>query len=154
MKQAAFLAVLFFLSLTLPAQERHLNTGLSLDEQYAFIGMMLEELVDRFGPPRAVASARGTETWQDDVVFQYTGVDFYVYINRVWQVQFAATHGISHGSRKTAVMQILGNTAEDKGDHALMQITGRNWPLTLRVNFSSSDSTGQVTAIFIYRPDY
>jgi len=115
--------------------------------------MTLEQLIDRFGPPRAVAAARGIETWQDDVVFQYTGVDFYIHINRVWQVQFTSTHGISHGNRKTAVIQILGNTTQDEGDYALVPVLNKDWPLMMRVNFNSADN-GQVTAIFLYRPDF
>ena len=166
MKQISFIFFLTLIYLPLSAQERPLNTGLSNDEQYALIGITLEELIDRFGPPRTVAAARGTETWQDDVVFQYTGVDFYIYINRVWQIQFTTTHGISHGNRKTAVLQTLGfyafsaasgisgGEAEDKGDHILMPVTSRDWPLMLRVNFNSDDTTGQVTAIFIYRLDF
>jgi len=159
MKKAVLINLLIFFSISLSAQERPLNTGLSFDEQYAFISMTLEELIDRFGPPRAVATARGNETWQDDVVFQYTSVDFYLHINRVWQVQFLTTHGISHGNRKSAVLQILGDliqssAAQDNGDHLLIPVTGKNWPLMLRINFNSEDMTGQVTAIFLYRSDY
>ena len=164
MKHGIFFQLLFLIFPLFPAlldaQERPLNTGLSPDEQYAFIGMTLEELVDRFGPPRTVAAVRGIEPWQDDVVFQYTGVDFYIHINRVWQVQFATTHGISHGNRKTAVMLILGNiasegaAAEDKGDHALVPVANRDWPLMIRINFNNEENTGQVTAIFLYRPDF
>jgi len=149
----SLLFVFLFWPPLLSAQERPLNAGLSIDEQYAFIGMTLEQLIDRFGPPRAVAAARGIETWQDDVVFQYTGVDFYIHINRVWQVQFTSTHGISHGNRKTAVIQILGNTTQDEGDYALVPVLNKDWPLMMRVNFNSADN-GQVTAIFLYRPDF
>ena len=154
MKQALHFTVLFFLSMNLSAQERPLNTGLSNDEQYAFVGMTLEQLIERFGPPRTVAVSRGIETWQDDAVFRYTGVDFYIYINRVWQVQFTALNGISHGDRKTAVLLILGDAAEDKGDHVLMPVNTKDWTLMLRINFNSTESTGQVAAIFLYRPDF
>ena len=156
--------MLFFFAFSLFAQERVLNTGLTSDEQYSFIGMGLEELIDRFGPPRAVFAARGNEVWQDDVVFQYTGVDFYIYRDRIWQVRFTTTHSISNGDRKADVLRILENIAavnagsenrasvlEDRWDHVLLPITGKDWPLTLRVNFNT---IGQVTAIFLYRSDF
>jgi hypothetical protein len=135
----------------LSAQERHLNTGLSIDEQHAFIGMTLTELIERFGPPRNVFAARGNEIWQDDVVFQYTGVDFYIFRDRVWQVRFVSTHGISDGDTRWSAMQTLGSMAEDRGDHLLLPITGKDWPLMLRINFSN---LGQVSAIFLYRSNF
>jgi len=151
MKRAFLLPLLLLLALQIPAQERPLNTGLSEDEQYAFIGMKLTDVIERFGPPRAVAAARGVELWQDDVVFLYTGVDFFIYIDRVWQVRFNTTHGVSNGDPKAAVLLTLGDKAQDKGDHALLQAAGRDWPLTVRVNFNDA---GQVSAIFLYRPDF
>jgi hypothetical protein len=78
-------------------------------------------------------------------------VDFYIFTNRVWQVRFTATHGISEGDSKAVVLLTLGNMAEDRGDHVLKTITGINWPLLLRVNFNSS---GNVNAIFLYRSDF
>ena len=151
MKQFIFAPFLFFLSLNLFAQERPLNTGLSNDEQYSFIGMTLNELVESFGPPRTVAVARGNELWQDDVVFQYTAVDFFIFRDRVWQVKFVSTHNVSNGDSKFSVLRALGNMAQDRGDHALLPVTGRDWPLMLRVNFND---TGQVTAIFLYRSNF
>jgi len=112
---------------------------------------MMADLLERFGPPRSVICERGIEPWQDDVVFQYNGADFYIYRDRIWQVKLASTHGISNGDKKAAVLLALGSNAVDNVDHALVAIDGKNWPLMLRVNFNN---TGQVTAIYIYRPDF
>ena len=146
--------LLFFLALPLMAQNQPVYAGLSDDEQLSFVGMMMADLLERHGPPRSVIAERGNEVWQDDVVFQYNGADFYIYRDRVWQVKLASTHGISNGDRKAAVLLILGNKAEEKGDHAILPIAGKNWPLIMRVNFSNTSNTGQVTAIYIYRPDF
>jgi len=151
MKQITILSLFILLAFTLNAQERPLNTGLGIDEQYSFVGMMLTDVIERYGPPRAVAAARGIELWQDDVVFQYTGVEFFIYRDRIWQVKFASTHGISNGDPKAAVLLTLGEKAEDMGDYVLMSIENKNWPLMMRVNFNE---TRQVNAIFIYRPDF
>jgi len=144
-----------FIFLILPpfvqAQVPTLNPVITNDEKLTYIGMTLAELIERFGAPRTVAAVRGNETWQDDVVFQYADADFFIHRDRVWQVRFSAACGISTRDRKAAVMLLLGSTAEDKGDHALLSIPGRDWPAALRVNFNNS---GQVVSIFIYRPDF
>jgi len=151
MKHIGLLLSIFLLNTPLWSQERPLNTGLTNDEQYAFIGMTLEELIDNYGPPRAVAAARGIELWQDDVVFQYTGVDFYIFKDRVWQVKFLTTHDISNGESKAVVMLKLGDMFEDMEDHLVMEIPDKNWSMMLRINFNSAE---QVNAIFIYRTDF
>jgi len=151
MRQTFFFPLLFFLIFPLWTQEQPINAGLNINEQYSFIGMTLADLIERFGPPNTVFAARGNELWQDDVVFQYTGVDFYIYRDRVWQVSFESIHDISNGDSKAVVLLTFGNRAQDWGDHVLLPITGRDWPLMLRVNFNQ---TGQVTAIFLYRPDF
>ena len=133
--------------------------GLSNEERLSFVGMMMADLIERFGSPRTVITERGNEPWQDDVVFQYNGVDFYIFRDRVWQVKIASTHGVSNGDRKPAALGALGsslpgNEIEDRGDHVLLRITGRDWPLVIRVNFNNPGNTGIVTAIYIYRPNY
>jgi len=154
MKRIPLLPLILLLAFPLWAQNQPIYTGLSNDEQLTFVGMMMADLIEQYGSPRSVVPERGREVWQDDVVFQYNGADFYIFRDRIWQVKLASTHGISNGDRKSAVMLILGNTAEDKGDHILMQITGKNWPLMMRINFNNTANSGVVTAIYIYRSDF
>jgi len=154
MKQISLFLLLLMFSFPVLAQNQPIYAGLSNDEQISFVGMMLVDLIERFGPPRSVISERGNEVWQDDVVFQYNGADFYIYRDRIWQVKLASTHGVSNGDRKQNVLRVLGNRAQDNGDHILVPITGRDWPLMMRINFNNSSNTGQVTAIFIYRLDF
>jgi hypothetical protein len=151
MKRILFSLLLVFFAFPLWAQNLPVYAGLNTDDQLSFVGMMMVDLLERFGPPRSVISERGNEPWQDDVVFQYNGADFYIYRDRIWQVKLASTHGISNGDKKAAVLLALGSSAEVKEDHALLAINGRSWPLMMRVNFNN---TGLVTAIYIYRPDF
>ena len=125
-----------------------MNTGLSIEEQQEFVGMMLSEVIERYGPPRSVAVARGVELWQDDVVFRYTGVDFYIFKDRIWQVRFNTTYGITNGDRKDVVLLTLGESAEDMEDYVLLAIDGKDWPLLLRVNFNNDM---KVNAIYLYQ---
>ena len=116
-----------------------------------FVGMKLEELIGRYGPPRAVYAARGSESWQDDVVFEYDQGDFYIYRDRVWQVGLASAYGIALGDPKPAALLVLGGRAEDRGNYLLFPLPDGGWPLMLRIDFSG---TGLVSAIFVYRPDF
>jgi hypothetical protein len=125
--------------------------AINTDERLSYVGLTLAELIGRFGTPRAVIAARGLEPWQDDVIFEYAEGDFYIYRDRVWQVRLASMYGISRNDRKAAVLLTLGDTAEDRGNYVLFPISGRNWPLALRVNLNDS---GLVSAIYIYRPDF
>lgn len=150
----SILFLLLLLSTQLWAQNQPVYAGLSNDEQLSFVGMMMADLIERFGTPRSVITERGSEAWQDDVVFQYNGADFYIFRDRIWQVKLASTHGVSNGDRKSAVLRVLGNSASDRGNHVLVQLAGRDWPLMMRVNFNNSANTGVVTAIYIYRPDF
>jgi hypothetical protein len=151
MRRISLLPLLLLLTLPLFAQNHPIYTGLDADEQLAFVGMMMADLIERFGSPRSVLAERGNETWQDDVIFQYNGADFYLYRDRIWQVKIASTHGVSNGDTRASVLLVLGDAAENRGDHVLMPINGRDWPLMLRVNFNN---TGHVSAIYLYRPDF
>jgi hypothetical protein len=150
MGRAVFLSILILLAFPLWTQEAAPGAA-AIDERLTFVGMRLNDLIERFGAPSAVITSRGNEIWQDDVVFQYAEGDFYIYKDRVWQVKLTSVQGISSGDPKQAVMLILGNSADDRGDHVLSPVTGQNWPLMLRVNFNN---TGRVSAIYIYRPDF
>jgi hypothetical protein len=120
-------------------------------EPISFVGMKLEDLIDRFGPPQAVYAARGREEWQDDVVFVYGEGDFYIAKDRVWQIGLTSALGITVGDVKQVVSLVLGEAAHDEGDYVRMSLPGAGWPLMLRVNFNG---LGAVSAIFIYRPDF
>ena len=120
-------------------------------EPFSFVGMTLTELVERFGTPVTVHAARGNELWQDDVIFRYADMDFFIHRDRVWQVKVAAAHGISTGDPRQAAILALGNNVQDMGSYLLLPMSVNTWSLMLRVNLSNS---GRVAAIYIYRTDY
>ena len=120
-------------------------------KESAYIGMKLDELIARYGPPRSVYAGRGQELWQDDVVFVYDQGDFYIFRDRVWQAGLKSAYGVSVGDFKPAVALILGDKAADQGDYILFPLPPAGWPLMLRVNFNAA---GRVAAIYIYRPDF
>jgi len=151
MRRGIFLPLLLLAVFPLWPQEQPAITGVNRDEPLSFVGMRVAELIERFGPPEAVSAVRGNEIWQDDVVFQYAGRDFYIFKDRVWQVKLASARGISLGDPKAAALLVLGNMAEDRGNYLLLPLSGRDWPLMFRVNLNNA---GLVTAIFIYRPDF
>jgi hypothetical protein len=114
------------------------------------IGMSVKELFENYGPPAAVYASRGIETWQDDVVFEYTGVDFYIYKDKVWQISLDAGKGVRIGDPKAAGMLVLGEAARDNDNHILGKIPNTSWPLEWRFNIEG----GKISAIYLYRMDY
>jgi hypothetical protein len=117
----------------------------------ALLGMKLDELVNRFGPPLAARAVRGDEQWQDDVVFVYSEGDFYIAGDRVWQVALKSAYGVSLGDPRQAALLVMGENVRDWGDYALVPIPGGGWQRMLRINFNGA---GLVSAIFIYRADF
>jgi len=148
-KGRAFL-VLFFLCVLPLLHTQSQGNGQGSDP-VSFVGITLEELINRFGVPRSVYTARGREEWQDDVVFVYDQGDFYVYKDRVWQIGLKATRGINTGDSRGVVSLILGSGAEPRGDSIFFPLNEKPWPLMLRFDF---DAAGRVQAIFIYRTDF
>jgi hypothetical protein len=132
-----------------------------IEDPAALIGLTLEALVNRFGPPQSVYALRGLEEWQDDVVFVYPQGDFYVFRDRVWQIGLKSAYGIRIGDPRSAVELALGDKAEGLGDHVLVSLPERGWPLMFRVNLAGSTVAGSaggrggtVSALFVYRPDF
>jgi hypothetical protein len=132
------------------AAPRQRRTPSAYENPVDFIGMSVTELFENFGPPAAVYASRGIETWQDDVVFEYSGVDFYIYKDKVWQLSLNAGKGIQTGDPRAAVLLVLGETAKDNGGHILGRLRNASWPLEWRFNIED----GKVSAIYLYRMDY
>ena len=120
------------------------------EDPASFIGCTLEELIGRFGAPRSVYAVRGLHEWDDDVVFVYDEGDFYIIKDRVWQVGLSYAYLIRVGDSRAAVHLSFGQSLNSGENFAIFPLGWHSWPLGLRFNF---DSTGRVTAIFIYRSD-
>jgi hypothetical protein len=142
----AFALALFVCAAPLWPQE-----GGAAADPAALIGLRLEALLSRFGAPRAVYAARGTEEWQDDVVFVYGEGDFYVFRDRVWQIGLKSYRGIKIGDSKPAAMLILGGEARDEGGSIVLPLPSKDWPLALRIGLNSA---GFVSALHVYRSDF
>jgi hypothetical protein len=141
----AIVLCLFFAALPLWSQE-----GLP-DDPVDVIGLNLEMVYARYGPPGSVYAARGAEEWQDDVVFVYNDWDLYVYKDRVWQVGLKSSHGIRLGDSPGMISLVLGEGVQTFGGYMLYKLPSRSWPLEMRFDLNAA---GKVTAIFIYRSDF
>jgi len=123
------------------------------DHLLSLVGLRLDELIARFGPPSAVHAVRGDEEWQDDVVFVYPQGNFFVHRDRVWQVGFNSVYGMRVNDPRDVAYLVLGDAAQDHGDFLLYPLRpppGAGWPLAMRVNFSAN----RISAIFVYRTDF
>ncbi|MDR3115640.1 MAG: hypothetical protein LBU25_08985 [Treponema sp.] len=127
------------------------DTGANGGDISALVGLTVEELIFRFGFPQSVYAVRGVETWQDDVVFSYEAGNFYVYKDRVWQIEVKTAYGIHIGDNLASISWILGEGTQMYSNYFLIPLRGHPWPLMLRLNFTGA---GLISAIFIYRPDF
>jgi hypothetical protein len=126
------------------SQADHTNDPASL------IGTSLRDLIAIFGVPQSVYAARGSDLWQDDVVFAYEDWEFYVYKDRVWQISLKAAYGIKVGEKRDVIPLILGPQVQIYDAHTLYAYPNRSWPISIRFN---TDRNGLVSAIFIFRAD-
>ena len=121
----------------------------------AFVGLTLEELINRFGVPRSVHAVRGLEEWQDDVVFVYEEGDFYIFRDRVWQVGLRTFMGINSGDPGSIVSLILDSVPgfsrlRSPENSVSYYMYDGSWPMILRCDF---DDRGRIRGIFIFRSD-
>ena len=116
------------------------------------VGLTLREVFAFYGEPDTVHAVRGAEEWQDDVVFVYgeRKLDIYIYKDRVWQVCVQAALGLKKNDQKTTVLRVLGEKAEDRGNHILYRYPASVWPKYARFNIDALD---RISEIYIYRPD-
>ncbi|MCX7788419.1 MAG: hypothetical protein N2442_12080 [Spirochaetes bacterium] len=125
-------------------------------EPETLLGMTLEEGFQRFGPPQQVGTVRGTEPWQDDVLFIYSqGVSLFWFQDRVWQIRLSASfpgkvRGIQIGDSRDRVVEILGFPYYTEKDWILYHFEGPSYPIRLRVFFRE----GLVEDMYLYRGDF
>ncbi len=115
------------------------------------VGASLQSIITQFGSPLAVYVVRGQESWQDDVVFSYEGIDLYWYQNRVWQIAIPQGYGIRQGDSREKVLTILGEPLIQQDTYLIFRLPSRGWPLRLRVQLTEAN---KVQGLFVYRPDY
>ena len=142
--------MLLFLLWARPALRAQGGTGDPADP-VSFVGLTLPELFQRFGAPLSVNAVRGSDKWQDDVVFVYDQGDFYIYKDRVWQVSLKAGRGIKLGDSYDTVAMVMGSAVQTQGNSVFYSLEERSWPLMLRCDF---DGDSRLMAIFIYRSDF
>jgi hypothetical protein len=141
--------IILFSTQSLCTQEAEYKIIKDIAEPVKLIGLNVQELFAVFGPPTAVYPVRGIAEWQDDVVFVYKGVDFYLSKDHVWQVSVLSERGINIGDPKSAVILVFGEAAVDNGSFII--IPSLSWQIDARYNI---DIKGKVSEIYIYRTDY
>jgi hypothetical protein len=126
------------------------------DDAAELLGLSVAELFSRFGAPVSVFAVRGAESWQDDVVFSYSGgYSFMIYKDRVWQVRLAAgfkgtAFGFFVGDPVDKVVSLLGSPAFQLETTLVWNRPGRPWPVRVRVEIAA----GRVSEIYVYRADF
>ncbi|AEJ20440.1 hypothetical protein [Gracilinema caldarium] len=134
------------------AQTNFYDTSLDLLQDPSWlVGASLQSIITQFGSPMAVYTVRGQESWQDDVVFSYEGIDLYWYQNRVWQIAVPQGYGIKQGDSREIVLTVLGEPLIQQDTYLIFRLPSRGWPLRLKVQLTEEH---KVNGLFVYRPDY
>jgi hypothetical protein len=123
----------------------------ALPDPASLVGLSLEGLYARFGVPQAAYAVRGGGEWQDDVVLVYDAGDFYILKDRVWQVGLKSACGVGIGDTREAALLALGGAVVERGGRLFLSLPGKGWPLMFRADL---DSSGLVSALFVYRSDF
>ena len=134
------------LSTTIPSFSQNGSTP----DPSMLVGMTLSDLIKNYGIPKNVYAVRGVEAWQDDVVFVYDNIEFFIYGNHVWQIKVRSAYNIKDGNTKAAVTKEMGEGQDYEG-FTLYQLPGKAWPLMLRINW---DKSGKAAGLYIYRSDF
>ncbi|MFQ3547063.1 MAG: hypothetical protein SNJ56_01900 [Termitinemataceae bacterium] len=132
-----------------PAEGREAVNSVLQDPSW-LIGATLQSVITQFGSPLSVRPVRGTEVWQDDVVFSYDGIDIYWYKDRVWQVAVPQGFGIQLGYTRDQVFAVLGEPLLSEDPVVVYRLPSRGWPLRLQIRFGEK---GLVEGLYVYRPD-
>jgi len=122
-----------------------------IEDPLELIGLNIAEVFKLFGIPQAVYPVRGLKEWQDDVVFEYKDLDFYIFRNHVWQASIKKANGIAVGDPKKTIEIVHNGKAKDNGSNFTIEIPNLPWKTAVRYDI---DSKGKISAIFIYRMDY
>ena len=115
----------------------------------SLLGITLSDLIKTYGVPKNVYAVRGVAVWQDDVVFVYDQMEFFIIGNRVWQLKVRSAYNIKDGDSKTTVNRVMGE-GRNYENYTIYQLPGKAWPIMLRINW---DSSGRAAGIYIYRSD-
>lgn len=125
-------------------------------EPETLLGMTLEDACNRFGAPHQVGVVRGSEPWQDDVLFIYPeGIGLFWFQDRVWQLRLSApftgrVRGIQIGDSRDQVSEVIGPPYYIETDWNLYHFEGPSYPIRLRVFFKE----GLVEDMYLYRGDF
>jgi len=121
-----------------------------------YLGLSLAEILQELGPPDSLASSRGTEAWQDSVIFYYSDHSYiYWWQDRVWQLRLDKRHsediaGIRMGMDTKTVLDRLGPPRERSEKILRWTLPDQGYPVELLLYFDKD----QLSDLYIRRADF
>ncbi|QEN06946.1 hypothetical protein EXM22_02665 [Oceanispirochaeta crateris] len=160
------LLCLFFSSLSLFAQTegaaltevpdaRELTARENLILLTDYLGMSLEEAVEKMGMPDSLFSVRGPSEGQDSVVFLYEkSLSLYWADRHVWQLRvdkefFSTDMPLFFGMSREESVRLLGPPDLEKEDFSIYKLPQRGYPVACALYFDEG-----LADLYIYRSDF
>jgi hypothetical protein len=124
-------------------------------ELSSWLGLRVQEVFERLGPPAELFALRGQEAWQDDVVFYYPGgFSLFWYEGRVWQVRLDIRYTgelfrLRMGASRQQVRSTLGSPWREEEAALVYLLEDRGYPVRLRFYFEEN----LLVDVYCYRGD-
>lgn len=139
-----------------PTAQTGQRRNLPGEDPSLLLGAELGQALERFGLPESMYPVRGSEAWQDDVVFQYpSGFSLFWFSGRVWQVRLSQAYagpafGVYLGDAPDKIVSLLGPPYLSEEGGYVFNLPGRNFPVRMRVYVKD----GKAADIYVYRADF
>ncbi|HUX22412.1 MAG TPA: hypothetical protein VMW69_14305 [Spirochaetia bacterium] len=122
----------------------------------SLLGMTLSKATSDFGAPEQVFPVRGTQAWQDDVVFYYPDHSYLFWFrDRVWQVRVdrrfsGSILGLTMGDTRAQVDDILGAPFHEGQQSEIYILPDQGYPVRARLFFTED----KLSDLYVYRGDF
>lgn len=122
----------------------------------SFLGMEPEAVIETLGPPERIYPFRGSEDWQDNVIFFYSRrIYLFWYNNRVWQVRLdgeytGSVFDFQMGDGKDKVIETLGEPYVSDDRSLIYYLPDQGYPVKMRLFFQEN----VLSDFYLYRGDF
>ncbi len=120
------------------------------------IGYRIQQVIEELGAPKEISVQRGTEAFQDTVVFYYPDHSYlYLWQDRIWQIRIDKRHrgpilGLEMNISREEALRRLGTPYAANDTLVRYRLPERGWPIELLLYFTA----GKLDDLYLRRADF